>query len=98
MSAHLPARGCPARTQQHRVPRVAMYLARELAGVGPGDPAMLSVYVLGGDRATRLGRAMEKVLNTGRFEWRLEPVRKASLSDFPVTGCRGCAERTPPSR
>jgi hypothetical protein len=60
---------------EYDVPRVAMYLARELAGVGPGDPDMLSVYVLIGDRATRLGRAMEKVLNTGRFEWRLEPVR-----------------------
>lgn len=36
------------------VPRVMMYLARELAGVGPGDPDMLKVYVLNRDRAIRL--------------------------------------------
>jgi hypothetical protein len=50
-----------------------MYLARELAGVGSGDPDMLNVYVLNWDRAIRLGRAMEKALNTERYEWRLEP-------------------------
>jgi hypothetical protein len=55
------------------VPRVMMYLARELAGVGSGDPDMLNVYVLNWDRAIRLGRAMEKALNTERYEWRLEP-------------------------
>jgi hypothetical protein len=30
-----------------------MYLARELAGVGSGDPDMLNVYVLNWDRAIR---------------------------------------------
>jgi hypothetical protein len=55
------------------VPRVMMYLARELAGAGSGGPDMLKVYVLNWDRAIRLGRAMEKALNTERYEWRLEP-------------------------
>jgi hypothetical protein len=54
-------------------PRVMMYFARALAGAGSGGPDMLKVYVLNWDRAIRLGRAMEKALNTERYEWRLEP-------------------------
>jgi hypothetical protein len=44
-----------------------MYLARELAGVGSADPDMLNVHVLNWDRAIRLGRAMEKAVNTDRY-------------------------------